>query len=154
LDHPRLAQPNARVFLQRTTGTLRCFLTEDNTVGTGTSVAPSTGRDIAIIGLAGRYPGAKDVLTFWHLLKAGKSGIREIPQERWNWRSYFQTEKGAAGSMYTKWGGFLEDIDCFDAAFFHISPREAEQMDPQERLFLEASYACVQDAGYTPGGLR
>ncbi|TMC16231.1 MAG: hypothetical protein E6J34_20345, partial [Chloroflexi bacterium] len=122
-------------------------------------------RDIAIIGIAGRYPEAKDVLAFWDLLKAGKSAIREIPPERWDWRSYFQAEKGATrgsrpaqaqGSVptiYAKWGGFLEDIECFDASFFHISPRESEQMDPQERLFLEVSYTCIQDAGYTPAGL-
>src|SRR5205085_8723941 len=57
-------------------------------------------------------------------------------------------------STYTKWGGFLEDIESFDAPFFHLSPRDAERMDPQERLFLEASYACIQDAGYTPAGLQ
>jgi acyl transferase domain-containing protein/acyl carrier protein len=110
--------------------------------------------------------------TFWHLLKAGKKAIREIPPERWDWRRYFQAEKGATcganpgqaqgtGSaqgtiptIYTKWGGFLEDIESFDAPFFHISPRDAEQMDPQERLFLEVSYACIEDAGYTPAGLQ
>ncbi len=55
--------------------------------------------------------------------------------------------------MYTKWGGFLTDIDKFDPLFFKISPKEAERMDPQERLFLETAYAALEDAGYTPDSL-
>jgi polyketide synthase PksN len=109
--------------------------------------------DIAIIGLSGRYPGANDVNTFWENLSQGKNGISEIPGERWDWRQHFDSQKGRAGKSYTQWGGFLDNIASFDPLFFHLSPAEAEKMDPQERLFLQESYAAIQDAGYAPASL-
>ncbi|MWV45526.1 SDR family NAD(P)-dependent oxidoreductase [Paenibacillus sp. HJL G12] len=110
-------------------------------------------QDIAIIGLAGRYPGANHIDALWEMLKNGKSGISEIPKDRWDWKTYYTEDKKAYGGIYSKWGGFIEDIDKFDPIFFGISPREAEQMDPQERLFLETVYASIEDAGYTPDNL-
>lgn len=110
----------------------------------------NTSEPIVIVGLAGRYPGAPDLDTFWHNLLAGKSSISEIPAERWKWQDYFEATRGKSGSHYTRWGGFLQEIDAFDATFFGISPQEAHLMDPQERLLLEATYTCIQDAGYTP----
>ena len=109
--------------------------------------------DVAIIGLSGRYPGADNLAQFWQNLKAGRHGIAEIPKDRWDWRAYFDTEKGKLGSIYTKWGGFLSEIDKFDPLFFRISPAEAQNMDPQERLFIEETYAAIEDAGYTPATL-
>ncbi|PON19910.1 hypothetical protein C2W62_00205 [Candidatus Entotheonella serta] len=110
-------------------------------------------RDIAIIGLSGRYPQAENVNAFWECLKAGQNCIREIPQERWDWRRYYDAEKGKEGTLYTKWGGFIDDVDKFDPLFFKLSARDAERMDPQERLFLECAYSCMEDAGYTPSTL-
>lgn len=110
-------------------------------------------RDVAIIGLAGRYPQADDVAEFWNNLQAGINCITEIPQQRWDWRKYFDREKGKSGKSYTKWGGFINDIDAFDPLFFKISPHDALQMDPQERLFLEIAYKSIEDAGYTPTNL-
>ena len=107
-------------------------------------------QDVAIIGLSGRYPQAENMDEFWGNLKAGKNCISEIPRDRWDWRQYFDEEKGKPGKIYTKWGGFLKDVDQFDPIFFHISPREAKQMDPQERLFLEEAYKSIEDSGYTP----
>jgi acyl transferase domain-containing protein/acyl carrier protein/SAM-dependent methyltransferase/NADP-dependent 3-hydroxy acid dehydrogenase YdfG len=98
--------------------------------------------DIAIIGLSGRYPMAETVDEFWRNLKNGKNCIGEIPRDRWNREEYLDR----CGS---KWGGFIHDADKFDSYFFHISPREAENMDPQERLFLETAWAVFEDAGYT-----
>ena len=109
--------------------------------------------DVAIIGLSGRYPGADNLTQFWENLKAGRHCISEIPKDRWDWRDYFDPEKGKLGSIYTKWGGFLSDIDKFDPLFFQISPAEAQNMDPQERLFIEEAYAAIEDAGYTPATL-
>ncbi len=106
-------------------------------------------QDIAIIGLSGRYACAKNVREFWNNLKEGRNCITEIPKERWDWKAYFD-EKGKPGKIYTKWGGFIEDFDKFDPLFFKISPREAEGMDPQERLFMEEAYSCIEDAGHTP----
>ncbi|MGG4439280.1 SDR family NAD(P)-dependent oxidoreductase [Brevibacillus fortis] len=112
--------------------------------------ASSVVRDVAIIGLSGRYPQAKNVDEFWNRLKEGKNCISEIPPDRWDWKNYFDEEKGKQDSIYTKWGGFIDDIDKFDPLFFQISPKEAEEMDPQERLFLQEAYASIEDAGYTP----
>ncbi|MDB0570035.1 SDR family NAD(P)-dependent oxidoreductase [Ralstonia solanacearum] len=120
----------------------------------------SAGRDgadtvaIAIIGLDGRYPGAESMAAFWRNLAGSHCAIGEIPADRWDWRRYFDPEKGKAGHIYTRWGGFLKDIDQFDPAFFRISRREAERMDPQERLFLEVAYHSIEDAGYNPAVLH
>ncbi|MCP4285344.1 MAG: SDR family NAD(P)-dependent oxidoreductase, partial [Gammaproteobacteria bacterium] len=105
--------------------------------------------DIAIIGLSGRYPQARNIQEFWENLRDGKDCITEIPQDRWDHRLYFDAEKHTPGKTYSKWGGFLDGVDHFDPLFFNISPREAELMDPQERLFLECAFATLEDAGYT-----
>ncbi|MCU7933261.1 MAG: SDR family NAD(P)-dependent oxidoreductase [Candidatus Thiodiazotropha sp. (ex Dulcina madagascariensis)] len=109
--------------------------------------------DIAVIGLSGRYPMADNVNQFWDNIKSGKNCITEIPKDRWDWQAYYSEEKGKEGSVYTKWGGFIDDIDKFDPLFFQISPVEAEKMDPQERLFLQEVHAAIEDAGYVPSDL-
>ncbi|MCY7297566.1 polyketide synthase, partial [Alteromonas sp. a30] len=108
---------------------------------------------IAIIGLAGRYPQAPDLDTFWDNLKTGKDCITEIPEDRWDHSLYFHPDKNHQGTTYSKWGGFVEGVDQFDPLFFGISPREAEIIDPQERLFLECVYETLEDAGYTRSAL-
>ncbi|AQW31032.1 SDR family NAD(P)-dependent oxidoreductase [Ralstonia syzygii subsp. celebesensis] len=122
--------------------------------GTADSAAQGPrGTDVAVIGLAGRYAKADNVRELWQCLKNGEDCIDEVPADRWDWRQYFDPTPGKKGRIYTRWGGFLREIDTFDPLFFHISPREAEKMDPQERLFLEEAYHCISDAGYTPGRL-
>jgi acyl transferase domain-containing protein/enoyl-CoA hydratase/carnithine racemase/acyl carrier protein/ribosomal protein S18 acetylase RimI-like enzyme len=111
------------------------------------------GLDIAIIGLAGRYPQAKNIREFWKNLQNGKDCITEIPKERWDHSLFFDEDKNKPGKTYSKWGGFLEGVDRFDPLFFNISPREAVIMDPQERLFLECVYETLEDAGYTRDSL-
>ncbi|MFD2408148.1 SDR family NAD(P)-dependent oxidoreductase [Azorhizophilus paspali] len=111
------------------------------------------GAEVAIIGLAGRYANSDNACELWRRLKNGESCIDEVPADRWDWRQYFDQTLGKKGHIYTRWGGFIREIDKFDPLFFHISPREAEKMDPQERLFLEEAYHCISDAGYTPGRL-
>ncbi|MBL4743023.1 MAG: SDR family NAD(P)-dependent oxidoreductase, partial [Cycloclasticus sp.] len=108
---------------------------------------------IAIIGLAGYYPQAKNLDEFWKNLTEGKDSIVEIPADHWNHRDYFSQDKNQTGKSYSKWGSFVDDFDKFDPLFFNISPREAELMDPQERLFLEVSWHCLEDAGYTADSL-
>ncbi|MEM7587478.1 MAG: SDR family NAD(P)-dependent oxidoreductase, partial [Acidobacteriota bacterium] len=103
------------------------------------------GEGIAIVGLAGRYPEADSLEQFWENLAAGRDGIREIPQERWDYR-----QRAALGMPELNRGGFLSDVDRFDSRFFSIAPREAVVMDPQERLFLEVAWAALEDAGYLP----
>jgi polyketide synthase PksL len=104
--------------------------------------------DIAIIGLSGSYPEAEDLEEYWENLKAGKDCITEIPLERWDYHKYYSEKKEEKGKIYAKWGGFLKNYDKFDPMFFGITPRNAEQMDPQERVFLEAALHAFEDAGY------
>lgn len=123
-------------------------------------VQPTTKRDlddtsaIAIIGVAGRYPMAKTLTELWKNLISGKDCITEIPADRWQHELYFDTDREAIGKTYGKWGGFIEDHDKFDPLFFNISPREAEALDPQERLFLEIAWHTLEDAGYSPQSLQ
>ncbi|BBB92537.1 MAG TPA: SDR family NAD(P)-dependent oxidoreductase [Methylomusa anaerophila] len=105
--------------------------------------------DIAIIGVSGRYPGAKNIKEYWKNLQEGKDCISEIPKDRWDYSRYFDEDKNKSGTIYSKWGGFIEGVDQFDPLFFNISPREAEFIDPQERLFLQCVYETLEDAGYT-----
>ncbi|WP_257389582.1 type I polyketide synthase, partial [Tahibacter caeni] len=105
-------------------------------------------RDVAIVGLAGRYPQADDLDRFWEVLRDGRDCITEIPAGRWDHARYFDADRNRAGKSYSKWGGFLSDIDKFDPLFFSIAPKEAELLDPQERLFLETAWQTVEDAGY------
>ncbi|MFF2652406.1 SDR family NAD(P)-dependent oxidoreductase [Streptomyces sp. NPDC058045] len=110
-------------------------------------------QDIAIIGLAGRYPQADDLDAFWDNLRHGRDAVTEIPARRWDHRPYWDPEKGKPGTSYSRWGGFMEGVELFDPLFFSIPPVEAEYLDPQERLFLETSWQAVEDAGYAPGAL-
>ncbi|NQX71569.1 polyketide synthase dehydratase domain-containing protein, partial [Paenibacillus alba] len=105
--------------------------------------------DIAIVGVSGRYPMAYDIEDFWLKLASGKNCISEIPKERWNWEGLFTSDLSEVGRIHSKWGGFIEDVDRFDSRFFNISQREAELMDPQERLYLEHCWMALEDAGYT-----
>lgn len=109
---------------------------------------------VAIIGLAGRYPMSPTLEAFWDNLVAGRNCISETPESRWNWRDYYDPIAGKPGAMSTSWGGFIDGIDRFDPLFFGISPVEAEGMNPQERLFLQTAWACIEDAGYTPERLN
>ena len=109
--------------------------------------------DVAIVGLSGRYPGARKVKQFWTKLAEGVNCIGEIPEQRWRWEEYYDEEKGKEGKIYTRWGGFIEGMEEFDPLFFRISPKEARRMDPQERLFLQCSYEAIEDAGYRPEDL-
>ena len=104
---------------------------------------------IAIIGLAGRYPGAgDDPEGFWDVLSQGRDCISDVPPERWNHDPYYDASGETPGKTYGKWGGFLDNMDHFDPLLFRISPREARVMDPQERLFLETAWTAFEDAGY------
>src|SRR6266567_623862 len=109
----------------------------------------SVNEDVAVIGVFGRYPQADNPDEFWANLVEGRDCIEEIPSARWDYRLYFDPEPGKPGRSYNKWGGFLRDVDKFDPLFFNISPREAQFMDAQERIFLEAVWKTIEDAGYS-----
>ncbi|KYG96802.1 SDR family NAD(P)-dependent oxidoreductase [Paenibacillus polymyxa] len=105
--------------------------------------------EIAIIGLSGMYPDAENIREFWNNLRDGKDCITEIPKDRWDHSMHFDEDRDQSGKTYSKWGGFIKGVDQFDPMFFNISPREAQIIDPQERLFLKCVYETIEDAGYT-----
>src|SRR4051812_46726940 len=102
---------------------------------------------IAVIGIGCRFPGAVGPDAFWHLVRNGVDAIREMPADRPGLDSLRDPRPGKAGQFGNKWGGFLDGGDRFDAAFFSISPREADRLDPQQRLLLEAAWEAIEDAG-------
>ncbi len=110
--------------------------------------------DIAIIGISGQYPQADNLEEYWENLKNGTDCITEIPKERWDHDRYFNKRKTVHGKEYSRWGGFIRDVDMFDPLFFKISPREAFIMDPQERLLLQCVHHAIEDAGYTQDSLN
>jgi len=121
--------------------------------GIVSSGSPQKREPIAVIGMSGVFPQSPDLDSFWRNLEAGKDLIREVPKERWDWKAFFGDPQKETNKTNIKWGGFIEDADKFDALFFNISPREAEVMDPQQRLFLETVWKTIEDAGYRPSSL-
>jgi acyl transferase domain-containing protein/pimeloyl-ACP methyl ester carboxylesterase len=109
---------------------------------------------IAIIGMGCRFPGgANDPDSFWTLLREGTDAIREVPKDRWDIDALYDPDPEAPGKMYTRWSGFLENVDQFDPAFFGISAREAASMDPQQRLLLEVAWEALEHAACAPSRL-
>ena len=102
---------------------------------------------IAVLGLDCRFAAAADPAAFWSLLRNGVDAISEVPPERWDAAELFDPSFAARGKVASRWGGFLQDIDCFDAEFFGISPREAAMLDPQHRLILQCAWHALEDAG-------
>jgi len=106
---------------------------------------------IAVVGLGCRIPGgANSPDEFWQLLREGRSGVREIPADRWDVEAYYDPNPETPGKIGTRYGGFLDQVDQFEPQFFGISPREALTMDPQQRLLLEVSWEALEHAGQAP----
>ena len=110
---------------------------------------------IAVIGMALRLPGGvTDAASFADVLWGGVDTISEVPAARWALDEYYADDADAPGKMTTRFGGFIDNVDQFDAAFFGISPREAASMDPQQRLLLELAWEALEDAGVAPDALK
>ena len=109
-----------------------------------------TGLEVAVLGMACRFPGAKDIDTFWDNLKNGMESITFLSEKELE-------KEGVPSSLlqdpnYIKsLGGVLEDIEYFDAFFFDYTPMEVEQMAPPTRIFHECLWHTLEDAGYDPG---
>jgi microcystin synthetase protein McyG len=109
---------------------------------------------VAIIGVGCRFPGgATSPEAYWDRLMRRVDAVREVPPDRWDADFYFPRDAQAPGSINSRRGGFLDEIDRFDRGFFGLSPREAVHMDPQQRLLLEIAWESLEDSGQMTGGL-
>ncbi|KAI9689779.1 MAG: Type I Iterative PKS [Bathelium mastoideum] len=107
---------------------------------------------IAIIGASGRFPGAEDMSSFWELLAQGMDVHKPVPPLHWDAKTHVDPEGKRKNTSATPFGCWLEHPDLFDSRFFNISPREAPQVDPAQRLALMTAYEAIEEAGITPGG--
>lgn len=107
-------------------------------------------QEIAIIGMACRFPGAPNLKSFWELLAEGRSAMCEPPADRWPLDAVYSPVPKTPGRSYSRQAGFLKDIRTFDARFFGISDKEASAMDPQQRLLLEQCWHALEDANVDP----
>lgn len=109
---------------------------------------------IAVVGMACKAPMANNTDELWTLLREQRDAIREIPSQRFDIDEFYDPRPGQPGKTYVRQGGFLDDIDAFDAPFFGISAREAEAMDPQQRLLLQVGWHSLEHAGIVPSTLK
>src|SRR5260370_39254914 len=106
---------------------------------TGVPAGPSS-LPIAVIGMAGQFPQARNLEEFWQNIGQAKNCITRVPAQRWDVNAYYQPGEAVAGKTNTQWLGALQEYDRFDPVVFNISPTETESMDPQPRLFLQACF--------------
>jgi acyl transferase domain-containing protein len=105
---------------------------------------------IAVIGMACRFPQAPDIDAFWELIRSGGDAVTEVPADRFDAAALYDASPGIPGRISSRWGGYLDGIAEFDAAFFGVTPREADHMDPAQRILLETAWDAIQDAGWVP----
>ncbi|KAI9654519.1 MAG: Type I Iterative PKS [Bathelium mastoideum] len=105
---------------------------------------------LAITGMSGRFPGAKDNEAFWDLLYQGLDVHKPVPAHHWDIRTHTDPSQAGKNTSVTPFGCWLDDPAVFDARFFNISPREAPQIDPAQRLALMTAYEAIEQAGIIP----
>ena len=115
--------------------------------------APLVQDPIAIIGAGCRFPGADSLAAFWALLDQGIDAVTEVPDDRFTKARYLHPKTAAGttepGTTYTFAAGTIGDVSQFDPPAFNLSPREAQEMDPQQRILLEVTRAAIEDAGWS-----
>ena len=133
----------------------RAFLALQEAEGRLAALQTDANAPIAVIGLGCRAPGGvRDAKSFWELLSAGRDAVRPPPLGRWDHDALYDADPAAPGRIAARCGGFIDDVDQFDADFFGLSPREAEGMDPQQRLLLEVCWETLENAGQAPDRLH
>ena len=143
-DITTVTAPAPAILRRKTPGRAR-FITGDTSL--------NVSEPVAIIGMSGRFPGARNIDELWTILAAGRDMVREIPPERFDWRQYYG-DPAEPGKTNCKWCGCLPGVSEFEPLFFEISPKEAETMDPRQRLLLQESWKALEDAGYGSGQLK
>lgn len=139
--------PTTLLWEQPTIGDLAGWLAGAAPEAPDSAHEASATEPIAVIGIGCRFPGGVvDPESFWELLIGEHDAVREVPAGRWD--DYTPVQQGAA-----RRGGFLDDVAGFDAEFFGITPREADLMDPQQRMLLEVSWEALEHAGIPPTSL-
>lgn len=115
------------------------------------SFSPKGKCKIAVVGMAGRFPGASSANELWSLLQGRVDMCREVPALRWDVNTHVDPEGKRKNTSKVRWGCWLDEPDKFDGMFFGISPREAPQVDPAQRLALLTAYEAMEHAGIVPG---
>lgn len=105
---------------------------------------------IAIIGFSGRFPESGSNEEFWEMLLAGRDVHRTIPEDRFDWKAHYDPTGKTKNTSRVKYGCFIKDPGVFDARFFNMSPREAENADPAQRLAITTAYEAMEMAGLVP----
>lgn len=109
---------------------------------------------VAIVGMSCKFPGASNLDEYWQLLSNGVNAVSEVPESRWDLEKWFDANPAAPGKINTRYGGFIEGVQYFDAPFFGISAREAKLMDPGQRIMLEQVWSALEHAGIPPDSLK
>ena len=158
--------PSTLLFDYPNIETLGDYVEEQLSMPFSSSSAPSAGESnqppvkeseiepIAIIGMGCRFPGGVNSPDeFWNLLSQGIDSISEVAPSRWDIDAYYDSTPQTPGKISSRWGGFITEVDRFDAEFFGIAPREAVSLDPQQRLLLEVSWQGIENANQSPENL-
>ncbi len=109
---------------------------------------------IAIVGMSCRFPGADSPEEFWNLMRDGVDAITEVPAERYSIDAFYDPDPSTPGKIATRYGGFIKDIDLFDARFFGMSAREAIALDPRQRILMEVTWKALEHGGQSPDAMQ
>jgi acyl transferase domain-containing protein/NADPH:quinone reductase-like Zn-dependent oxidoreductase/NADP-dependent 3-hydroxy acid dehydrogenase YdfG/SAM-dependent methyltransferase len=133
----------------------RAFLALQEAEARADALEADANASIAIIGLGCRAPGGvHDAATFWRLLAEERDAVGPVPKNRWDHDALYDADPEAPGKIAATAAGFCDHVDEFDAAFFGLSPREADGMDPQQRMLLEVCWETLENAGLAPDRLH